>query len=778
MRLILRCLALLAGVVLCMPAAAQEAPEPAPPSGAEAAQRLADLLRDDAAREALIAQLLAAAEDAGLAAETAEPAPLLQVSAARQIAETTLDAGERAAAFVMSLLRSTEDVLGVFTGGRMVNWLELQAALWSVGLIAVVTLGLFMVLRALAHRIFFLLSTRGNGRGWLMTGARLVAYALTDAGIILFAWAAGYATALATGVPGTMDFRQSLFLNAFLLIEMTKVLLRLMFMPRHGRLRLAQMGDETAAYWYFWASRLVSLLGYGILLVVPIVNAAVSFTVGRSLTLLIVVTALLTAVLIVLQNRAAVRDALRARKERDPDEMLGRLLASVGAIWHVIAIVYLMALFVIWSANPGGEALRFMLAATGQSALAVLLGVGATLAISRVIAAGLRLPQDLRQALPLLEIRLNAFVPTLLKGIRLVVAVVVILAIAHAWQLVDAVAWIASEAGTDLVSRLISAALVVLVAGALWLAVSSFVEYRLNPEAGRPPTARERTLLALFRNAFTVVLVVIAAMLTLAQLGMNIAPLLAGAGVIGLAVAFGGQKLVSDVINGAFIQIENAMNEGDVVTVGNTTGVVERLTIRSVGLRDLSGTYHLIPFGSVEQVSNFMRGFGYHVANVGVAYREDTTEVKRLMQEAFDRLVATEHGAEIVGPFEMHGVVELGDSAVVIRGRIKTRPGMQWGVGRAYTEIVKQVLDAAGIEIPFPHLTLYMGEDKDGSAPPLHIRRAIETRARALDSPDRPGQLPSAEAAGQAPLASAETGSGRDIPTGADVADGPDGGRT
>ena len=244
---------------------------------------------------------------------------------------------------------------------------------------------------------------------------------------------------------------------------------------------------------------------------------------------------------------------------------------------------------------------------------------------------------------------------------------------------------------------------------AIWLGVSSFIEYRLNPENGRPASARERTLLALLRNALMVLLVVIGTMLTLAQLGMNIAPLLAGAGVIGLAVAFGGQKLVADVINGVFIQIENAMNEGDVVTVGSTTGVVERLTIRSVGLRDLSGTYHLIPFGSVDQVSNFMRGFGYHVANIGVAYREDTTRVKALMQDAFDRLVASEHGADVVGPFEMHGVVELADSAVVVRGRIKTAPGTQWGVGRAYTEIVKQVFDEAGVEIPFPHLTLYMG---------------------------------------------------------------------
>jgi small-conductance mechanosensitive channel len=202
--------------------------------------------------------------------------------------------------------------------------------------------------------------------------------------------------------------------------------------------------------------------------------------------------------------------------------------------------------------------------------------------------------------------------------------------------------------------------------------------YRLNPEVGRVPTARERTLLALFRNAFTIALIIMAAMLALSQLGVNIAPLLAGAGVLGLAIGFGAQKLVQDIITGAFIQVENAMNEGDVVTAGGTTGVVEKLTIRSVGLRDLDGTYHLIPFSSVDMVSNFMKGFSYHVANVGVAYREDVSEVKELMQKAFDILKETEHGANIIGDFEIHGVAELGDSAVVVRGRIKTLPGTQW----------------------------------------------------------------------------------------------------
>jgi moderate conductance mechanosensitive channel len=714
-------------LVLALPAAAQsifptdETPPPAADS--DAAAQLVEILRDDAARAELIRQLEAGAAevDPAVTAPAAEPEP--QASLARQIAEHTRAAAEGATAFLFEAVSASGQVFAAFTTGTPVNWAELNQALVSLLLVGAVTLALFFLLRAIAARVYAAMGARVDKNRWLLALMLIVGSSVIDAVIILLAWAGGYAFALFMGEPGTMDFRQSLFLNAFLLVELIKVALRGVLSPNFARLRFAPMGDETAAYWYFWSSRLVSLLGYGILLVVPIINAAVSFAVGRSVTVLIVVIALLVAILIVLQSRADVARALRARHERDPEDMIGRMQAFFAGFWHWLAIAYLVVLFIVWTARPA-DALPFMLMATLNSAIAIVLGVIVMALITRAIKGGLRVPADLRETLPLLEDRLNAFVPNILKVIRILVALAVVIAIAQAWQVMDFAGWTATEVGRDLTGRVISAALVVLIALGIWLGVSSFVEYRLNPEVGRVPTARERTLLALFRNAFTIALLIIAAMLALSQLGVNIAPLLAGAGVLGLAIGFGAQKLVQDIITGAFIQVENAMNEGDVVTAGGTTGVVEKLTIRSVGLRDLNGTYHLIPFSSVDMVSNFMKGFGFHVANVGIAYREDVAEVKMLMQKAFDMLKETEHGASIIGDFEIHGVAEMGESSVVVRGRIKTLPGMQWAVGRAYNEIVKRVLDEAGIEIPYPHMTLYMGQMKDGTAPPLYLRRA------------------------------------------------------
>ena len=218
-------------------------------------------------------------------------------------------------------------------------------------------------------------------------------------------------------------------------------------------------------------------------------------------------------------------------------------------------------------------------------------------------------------------------------------------------------------------------------------------------------------MLALFRNALSIALVVFGGMTALSELGLDIAPLLAGAGVIGLAIGFGAQKLVQDIITGIFIQLENAINEDDVITVAGITGTVEKLSIRSVGIRDVSGVFHLIPFSAVDTVSNASRVFSYHVEIVGVAYETDLDLAQKALETAFDRLKETEHGRSIIAPMEFHGVVGLADSAVNLRVRIKTRPGEQWARGRAYTALVTRALDEAGIEIPFPHRELRLPKE-------------------------------------------------------------------
>ena len=198
---------------------------------------------------------------------------------------------------------------------------------------------------------------------------------------------------------------------------------------------------------------------------------------------------------------------------------------------------------------------------------------------------------------------------------------------------------------------------------------------------------------------------------------------------------------MKDVITGIFFQIENAINTGDIVTVDGITGRAEHVGIRSVGIRDSSGTYHLIPFSNVTRVSNYMRGHANHIAEYGIAYRENIDEAMEQLRAAFNELVKGDMKRYILEPINIQGVSQLADSAVMLRVSIKTTPGDQWVVGRAYNRLVKIYFDAAGIEMPFPHMEIYFGQDKDGNAPPLHIRHRAEEKTRhTATAPEKPAE--------------------------------------
>jgi len=258
-------------------------------------------------------------------------------------------------------------------------------------------------------------------------------------------------------------------------------------------------------------------------------------------------------------------------------------------------------------------------------------------------------------------------------------------------------------------------ALIVLLSVAIWLVFAAWVEKAMGVSG-----VRRRTLLAILQNGGKVFIILATVAAIAQELGVPIAPLIASAGVLGVALAFGAQKMAEDVITGIILQFENAVNVGDVVEAGGKVGVVEKLTIRSISLRDLQGVYHLIPFSSVGAISNYMKGFAYHVADIGIAYKEDIDEAKAEMTAAFETLRAMpEEGHKIIGPFEWFGVQSLGDNAVTLRARIMTRAGDQWGIGRLYNELVKKRFDAADIEIPFPQQTVWAGTPKHGTPPRL-----------------------------------------------------------
>ncbi len=687
--------------------------ETEPLSGSAAVDDLIRILEDDTARAALIEQLRQAAPEA----VPDEPA-VQDLSIARQLAEYTRGVAEGASATLRSVGQALGSLQQVFSGSLSADSSALRSFAINIGLLAVALFGGFFVLRLIVNALCHRIAARAAGRGLLSRLGGLLGVAVVDAGSILLAWGLGYVLALNFGTTanGKMGINQSLLLNAFLVVELTKLAVRVVLVPRFPALRLPAVTDSNAAYWSFWLGRIASLLGYTFLFVAPILTSLVSAAAGSAIQVLAMATAVTIGIIITLQNKDDVRTWLQEISERRGHDGPGQILAAVGRHWHVLVIAYLLALLVVWFANPE-TALPFMIGATVQSAFAILIGALIVGFITRFVSAGLTLPDDIRQRLPLLETRLRSFVPAVMRVVRWIIIAAVIIAIGQAWALFDFVAWIGSEEGLAVAGSVVSAALILLAAIVLHVVVASWVEYRLNVNFGKVPTSREKTLLNLFKNAFTIALVVFGTMLALAQIGVNIAPLLAGAGVVGLAIGFGAQKLVQDIITGIFIQFENIMNEGDVVAVGQWSGVVEKLTIRSVTIRDLSGTVHLIPFSSVDQVSNMMRGFSYHVAEIGVAYDSDIDAVKAAMRAAFDRLMQTEHKDEILDELDMQGITAFGDSAITVRARIKTLPGKQWGTGRRYNELVKTVFAERGIEIPYPHVT-YVPAGRSSKAPP------------------------------------------------------------
>ncbi len=250
--------------------------------------------------------------------------------------------------------------------------------------------------------------------------------------------------------------------------------------------------------------------------------------------------------------------------------------------------------------------------------------------------------------------------------------------------------------------------------------IRSFRLYLASHRGKMEDKQRLETLGRVFRYTGNVVITVMAGMLIFTELGISIAPILATAGVLGLAVGFGAQSLVKDYFSGLFLLLEDQIRYGDVVEVAGKSGVVEEVTLRFVRLRGYDGNVHFVPNGQISSVTNMTRGFSFAVMDVGVAYRENIDEVFTIIRGVAAEMRADAQFKDIIlEDVDLAGVENWADSAVAIRFRIKVQPTQQGVVKREFLRRLKAAFDAHGIEIPFPHLTVYAGQLKDGSAPPF-----------------------------------------------------------
>jgi moderate conductance mechanosensitive channel len=225
---------------------------------------------------------------------------------------------------------------------------------------------------------------------------------------------------------------------------------------------------------------------------------------------------------------------------------------------------------------------------------------------------------------------------------------------------------------------------------------------------------RADTLGAFIRYILVIAITVVAAIMVLGELRVDIAPVLAGAGVVGLAIGFGAQSLVKDWLSGFFILLEDQYRVGDVVEVGGKSGLVEQINLRMTILRDQNGNVHYVRNGQIDTVTNMTKDYSRYVFQIRVGYREDVDKVVDVMKQIDEDLRNDpQFKDDILEPLEVMGLDQFADSAVIIQARTTTKPIQQWRIGREFNRRLKKRFDELGIEVPYPNLIVYMDRDKE-----------------------------------------------------------------
>ena len=745
-------LALLGCVLLTMGAARAQSPPAAaaPPAAAPAPvsvdelQRLVDTLQDEKQRAQLVDQLqalIAAQRGVEQKQEAQTPAGWLNTLSA----EVDSISGEILAAAAV-----------VVDAPRLIGWFRDQAtdaherARWlSIAYHLISTFGAALLADALTRLVLRRVRARlaAHTSDGLLT--QLVTAALllvVDALPVLVFAGTAYVVLPLVGARFTSSHVAEVIIQATLTARLILATANVVLLSAVSN-DLYTLGEETRNYLYIWVRRFANWAVYGSALADATwwmgVPGAIYVLLLRGTMLVLGI----LSVIFVLQNRAAVADMLRGKPAADgPGPVPGHgwrvLRQRLADTWHVLAIIYIIGTFGTYVLHVEGG-FTFVFRATLLSVV-VLVGAGLIVrSVRRLSQRGFAVSADLKHRFPGIETRANRYLPVLTWAASIIVYVFAALALLQAWGF-GTFAWFNTDLGRRITGSLLSIVTVLFVALLIWEIFGSAIERYLNGVGadGKPlaRSARTRTLLPLLRTTVLIVLFVMVGLIVLSQIGVNIAPLLAGAGIAGIAIGFGSQALVKDVITGLFILLEDTLSVGDVVDVGNGhSGVVEALSIRAIRLRDMAGTVHTVPFSDVTTVQNLTKGYAYYVVNVGVSYREDTDEVTEVLKTVADDLRSDPKFAPVMlGPIEVLGVDRFADSAVIIQARLKTLAMQQWSVGREFNRRLKKAFDQRGIEMPFPHQTIYFGEDKRGTAPPAHITIDRVEMPAADPSPEQP----------------------------------------
>ena len=507
--------------------------------------------------------------------------------------------------------------------------------------------------------------------------------------------------------------------------------------PRHGRLRLMHIDDATAADVLKWTRRLAFLTVLGGTLAESAQLLGADLRLRNALVKFDALAIALCVVAIVLQWRAPVAQWLRARE--GATGALAAMRNRLADIWHYLAIFVVVAAWLIWalSLHDGLSRSLQIVVVTAAILIAGRLVEIVTLGLfDRALAA----PAGATGKRLALGRRATRYAPPLRAVIRGAVSCATLAILLEVWG-VDAWRLFSGDAiGGRLVSALITIGLAVAIAAIIWESADDALERRLDRlarETHNARSARLRTLAPIFRSTLLVVILTVVGLTALSEVGVNVGPLLAGAGIIGIAIGFGSQKLVQDVITGIFLLVENAIQVGDWVTVAGVSGSVEALSIRSMRLRAGDGSVHIVPFSSVTSVTNANRGFGNAAVAVSVAFEEDTDRVG----EALSEIAAEMRGnpkfkSAMLSDLQLWGVDKIDGVSATLVGQIVCTDSGRWDVQREFNRRMKRRFAELGIRmVPAAQSMVFVSPPSDAATNGEERERTVARARRGLMSP-------------------------------------------
>ncbi|QOZ78897.1 small-conductance mechanosensitive channel [Bradyrhizobium sp. CCBAU 53351] len=476
-----------------------------------------------------------------------------------------------------------------------------------------------------------------------------------------------------------------------------------------GPFGLFPVRAETAAYVEIWARRIVGVGVSGI----AFANVALLLGLHRAgyaaLLRMVMLIVHLFVVVIILQCRRQVAEAIRAPADRQG--IAARLRNRIAGGWHYLAIALDLALWAVWALNIRNGYSLLLQYFVGTVVVAVITRVAIMLTLS-LIDRGFRIQPEILQRFPGLEIRANRYLPLLRRIVSGVIVFIGFVAMLEVWG-VDAIVWFyGGQIGSRLISAVVTIGLAVFIAAAIWEASNALLDRQINTlsrDGHYARAARLRTFQPMLRTALLCLIATIVGLTALSEIGVNVAPLLAGAGIVGIAIGFGSQKLVQDLITGLFLLLENTVQVGDNVSVSGLSGVVENVSIRTIRLRAGDGAVHIVPFSAVTTITNASRGAGNASVSVNVAYKEDTDRASQILKDIVDEMRREpDFRALIRGDLDLWGIDKVDGAMVSIVGQIRCTEAGRWPVQREFNRRMKLRFQQNGINVASATQTILM----------------------------------------------------------------------